>query len=75
MVEDDLAVAMAVHVLDLEIRVELVRDAERVFAVLGEDMVEGGVLAVGRGGLAFLVEAFWGEDLGAGEGALPGGDV
>lgn len=45
--EDDLAVAVAVHVLDFEIRVELVRDAQRVFAVLGEDVVECGVVRVG----------------------------
>jgi hypothetical protein len=75
MAEDDLAVAVAIHVLDFKIRVELVWDAERVFAVLGEDVVEGGVVVVGLWGLAFLVEALWGDDLGVGEGALPGGDV
>jgi hypothetical protein len=46
-----------------------------VFAVFAEDVVEGGVVVVGLGGLAFLVEAFWGDDLGVGEGPLPGGDM
>jgi len=72
-VEDELLVGVAVHVLVVEVGVEVGVDVEAVFVLGREDVVEAGA---GRffALRAFLAQAFGPEELGGGEGRRPLGD-